>query len=386
MNEKSRQTDRSRESSQPKKKGLARAKQIFLRMNWRGRLIVLGGAAVLIAAVAVPVALAGAAPQQPKQALAAAALTETEPTTPPLPTPTRTPLPTPTPEPISTTPPDPTEDPTLQKGDENERVMALQNRLMDLGYLSLDEATMYFGPSTQYAVKMFQRQHDLQQDGIAGAQTLLMIYDDDAKPYTLLEGTRGNDVDTLQRQLQRLGYLDKATGYYGTETVAAVKAFQERNGLTVDGKTGEHTLDVIYSPGAKPTAEKEKEAYQRANIDRMIEVAREQLGKPYVWGAEGPNSFDCSGFVYYCLKAAGSDRGRYNAKGYSEVAEWDKIEGFNDLQVGDLLFFWSSSRHKIGHVGIYIGDGKMIDASQTNNAIIIRDCHWSSYRYARRPW
>jgi cell wall-associated NlpC family hydrolase len=292
----------------------------------------------------------------------------------------------PTETPAPTAPPTPTPDPTLQKGDENERVQALQNRLMDLGYLDLDESTMYYGSATKNAVSLFQRQHDLQQDGIAGEQTLAMIDSDDAKPYTLLQGTKGDDVDALQRQLERLGYLDKATGYYGTETIEAVKKFQERNDLEVDGKTGEHTLDVIYSPNAKASPDMEQAERRSANIKEMIEVAKAQLGKPYVWGAEGPKSFDCSGFVYYCLREAGSNRGRYNAKGYSEVEEWDKIDDVDDLEIGDLLFFWSSSRHKIGHVGIYIGDGKMIDASYSHDRIMIRDFNWSSYRFARRPW
>ena len=359
------------------RKGWTRLIRLIKALDWRGKAIIFGGAAIIIAAAVVSVVLLSGTSTQAEQASVAAV---------PEPATAETPTPSPSPTPLPTTPPEPTVDLTLQRGDENERVMELQNRLMDLGYLDLEESTQLYGPATQNAVCLFQRQHDLQQDGIAGLETLQRIYADDAKHYTLLQGTEGDDVDSLQRQLERLGYLNKATGYYGTETIDAVKAFQERNNLTVDGKTGEQTLDVIYSPNALPSPDKVKEGYRRANIQKMIETAKAQLGKPYVWGAEGPNSFDCSGFVYYCLRAAGSDRGRYNAKGYSEVPEWDKIEGFDDLEIGDLLFFWSSKRHKIGHVGIYIGDGNMIDASDRNNAIVIRDCHWSNYRFARRPW
>ena len=359
------------------KRGWTRLIRLIKALDWRGKAIIFGGAAIIIAAAVISVVLLSGTSTQAEQASVAAV---------PEPATAETPTPSPSPTPLPTTPPEPTVDLTLQRGDENERVMELQNRLMDLGYLDLEESTQLYGPATQNAVCLFQRQHDLQQDGIAGLETLQRIYADDAKHYTLLQGTEGDDVDSLQRQLERLGYLNKATGYYGTETIEAVKAFQERNNLTVDGKTGEQTLDVIYSPDALPSPDKIIEGYRRANIQKMIETAKAQLGKPYVWGAEGPNSFDCSGFVYYCLRAAGSDRGRYNAKGYSEVKEWDKIEGFDDLEIGDLLFFWSSKRHKIGHVGIYIGDGNMIDASDRNNAIVIRDCHWSNYRFARRPW
>ena len=78
--------------------------------------------------------------------------------------------------------------------------------------------------------------------------------------------------------------------------------------------------------------------------------AKDQLGDPYRLGREGPDSFDCSGLVYYCLKQAGSSRGRYNAAGYSQVSDWKKISSMNDLEKGDLIFFWNSAKTKVGHV------------------------------------
>lgn len=310
----------------------------------------------------------------PSPTLTSAALM-TSPT--PLLTPSATPVPTPTP------------DPTLKQGDENERVQNLQERLMDLGYLALDESTLFYGPATGYAVKLFQRQHGLQQDGIAGSDTLILILSDDAKPYTLLEGTSGTDVDSLQQQLADLGYLGKTTGYYGTETVDAVKVFQKRNGLTVDGKTGAQTLDLIYSPDAVPSASKVQSESTRANILEMIDVAEAQLGKRYILGTSGPNTFDCSGLVYYCLKQAGSSRGRYNAAGYSKVEDWEAITSMDNLQIGDLLFF-STNGKQVGHTGIYIGNGMMIDASSSNGKVVKRACDTSFWKrnfvVARRPW
>lgn len=310
----------------------------------------------------------------------------------PVGTPDATPevLPTPTPEPIATTAPDVTQDPTMQKGDENDNVQALQERLMDLGYLDLDEPTQKYGPATETAVKWFQRQAGMELTGVADATTLAAIFSNDAKPYTLMEKTQGSDVDSLQRQLKALGYLNKATGYYGTETVKAVENFQKRNGLTVDGKTGEKTLDLIYSPNAKPDPSVASSIRSKANIEKMISVAEKQLGKPYVGGNEGPKSFDCSGLVYYCLREAGSNRGRYNAAGYSQVDDWKKISKLSDLKRGDLMFFWSSKKHKIGHVAIYIGDGMMIDASSSNHKVVKRSAfsNWCKreFRWGRRPW
>ncbi len=296
---------------------------------------------------------------------------------------------TPTPEPTPV--PTPTPDPSLYEGvADSEAVTDLQNRLMHLGYLDIDEPTQHFGPATKYAVQLFQRQHNLQQDGIAGAATLALIYSDEAQKYTLLEGTSGTDVDNFQRQLKALGYLSKTTGYYGTETIEAVKAFQKENDLHVDGKAGQKTFDMINSDEAKQSPNMAKEARRKANIDIMIETAKKQLGDRYILGNEGPNSFDCSGLVSYCLKEAGSNRRRLNAAGYSKVSDWQKITSYSDLKKGDLIFFYNDGKTKVGHVGIYIGGGEMVDASSANGKVVRRSAttsYWKSHFVcARRPW
>ncbi len=354
----------------------------FLRLSKRTRIIILGGAAALLVAVVVVIAVPHDAStlsqQDDSYSLAAADSIAALPSETVAPTPTPTPVPTPTP------------DPTLQRGDENERVQELQQRLMELGYLDIDETTLLYGPATEYAVQLFQRQNQLQQDGIAGLQTLDLIHSDQAQKYMLLEGTQGEDVDSLQRQLVELGYLSKATGYYGTETVGAVEDFQSRNDLDVDGKTGQYTLDKIYSPDAKPSKTKVQAEKRRANVNEMLEVAADQIGDPYRLGREGSDSFDCSGLVYYCLKQAGSSRGRYNAAGYSQVSDWTKITSMGDLEKGDLIFFWNSAKTKVGHVGIYIGGGRMIDASSANGKVVKRSCttaYWKKmFVCGRRPW
>lgn len=354
----------------------------FMQLAKRTRIMILGGAALVVIAVALVIAIPQKintmAQNSDSFALAAADSIAALPSKTAEPEPTPSPMPTPTP------------DPTLQRNDENERVQELQQRLMALGYLDIDETTLLYGPATEYSVKLFQRQHELQQDGIAGLQTLDLIYSDQAQNYMLLEGTEGEDVDSLQRQLVDLGYLSKVTGYYGSETVDAVKEFQSRNGLDVDGKTGHYTLDKIYSPDVKPSATKVQAEKRRANITEMIDIAKDQLGDPYRLGREGPDSFDCSGLVYYCLKQAGSSRGRYNAAGYSQVSDWEKISSMNDLEKGDLIFFWNSAKTKVGHVGIYIGSGMMIDASSSNGKVVKRSCTTSYWKKmfvcARRPW
>lgn len=87
---------------------------------------------------------------------------------------------------------------------------------------------------------------------------------------------------------------------------------------------------------------------------KVLSFARSQLGKPYVWGAAGPSSYDCSGLTQAAWKAAGVDLPR---------TTWDQVKvgeriATKDLLPGDLVFFYDD----ISHVGIYIGDGMMIHA------------------------
>lgn len=300
-------------------------------------------------------------------------------------------VPTPTPKPTPKPTPAPTPDPTLKEGMENVKVTKLQERLMNLGYLDIDETTEYYGPATNYAVQLFQRQHGLEQDGVCGPQTLDIIYNTDkAKPYTLLEGTEGNDVDLLQERLTELGYLSKITGYYGTETIDAVKAFQSRNDIGVDGKTGQVTLDKIYSADAEPTEELKNQVRRQGTIKQFLASLEEQLGKKYVWGASGPGSFDCSGLVTYCLRQAGSSTGRLNAAGFSQNSRWEKITSMDNMEIGDLIFYTNNAGSRVGHTGVYIGEGMMIDASSANGKVIKRSCrssYWESHFVcARRPW
>ena len=362
---------------------IARIIRGWRKMRRGTRLAVLCGSGAAVVAVAVVLVLTLSSPASAAEAAIADA-------TPAAPTPV--PVTTPSPTPVPTTPPEePQEVVTLQYGDQSEDVTVLQERLMDLGYLAIDESTDYFGPATKAALQLFQRQVGLEQDGVAGYETQVKLYADDAPGYLILTGATGEDVKDLQQQLIDLGYLasGKRTGYYGDETTAAVKKFQEANDLSVDGKTGENTLELLYSPNAIATPEKRKQFRAIRNIDEMIDAAEAALGKPYVSGAEGPSKFDCSGLVYWCLKQAGSNRGRYNAAGYAKVSTWKKLS-WSELKRGDLMFFWSSSRGKIGHVAIYLGNGWVIDASSNRGKVVKRSCtsSWfkTNFRWGRRPW
>lgn len=294
--------------------------------------------------------------------------------------------------------PEESPDPGFRRGVENEIVQVIQERLMELGYLELDESTQKYGSQTAAAVKLFQRQvnfiedseEKLDEDGICGERTLYYLFSDDAPHYVVKFGMEGEDITNMQLQLKDLGYISATTGYYGEKTVTAMREFQGRNGLSQDGLAGEQSFELLYSPNAKESRSKSQSARTRANISKMIEVAKSKLGCRYILGNTGPSSFDCSGLVYYCMKQAGSNRRRLNAAGYSQVSDWSKISSMSKLQKGDLIFFYNNAKSKVGHVGICIGGSTMIDASSANGKVVRRSystSYWRSHFVCgRRPW
>jgi cell wall-associated NlpC family hydrolase len=105
----------------------------------------------------------------------------------------------------------------------------------------------------------------------------------------------------------------------------------------------------------------------------ILNEAYEQLGKPYVWGATGESTFDCSGFTQYVYKhAAGIDISRTT---YTQINVGQPVSQ-NELKPGDLVF------PHTGHVGIYVGNGQMIHAPQTGDVIKVAPVY--SFYAARR--
>ena len=115
-----------------------------------------------------------------------------------------------------------------------------------------------------------------------------------------------------------------------------------------------------------------------------VDFAARLIGRPYVWGAEGPNSFDCSGLTQYVFQQFGVELPR-RAVSQSQVG--DRIK--SRLQRGDLVFFSTDVRKSlVTHVGIYEGAGMMIDASKRHGRVRrddLNDDYWTDrFMFARR--
>ena len=120
-------------------------------------------------------------------------------------------------------------------------------------------------------------------------------------------------------------------------------------------------------------------------MENAINLLEDQVGKPYVWGSTGPESFDCSGLVRYVYKTAlGKEIPRVSYDQSKFGQEVDK----KDLQVGDLIFFDTMKKGKVSHVGMYIGNNEFIHASNHKNGVKkskLSGYYEEVYRGARRP-
>ena len=295
-------------------------------------------------------------------------------------------------------------------GEQSEIVKKYQNRLIALGYLS-GEADGNFGLSTQNAIRAFQSRNDQVVDGYLGPDTRSLMDSENAKPFGMRLGEQSDDVKNMQNLLVKYGYLpqDKASGYFGELTKDAVIAFQSVNGLGTDGTAGAKTLQLLQSGTAKSKPKPKAKAKTPSRGNRsgtsggnsapagrgdtgsggsvssgiggatvsgsagtLISIASSKIGSPYVWGAKGPNSFDCSGFVYWCLNQAGVGTSYMTSSGWRNPGRFKKVS-MGELQAGDIVVV-------SGHVGIYAGGGSVIDASSSNGRVVHRSLSgwWSN--------
>ncbi len=235
------------------------------------------------------------------------------------PTPQPTPRVTPTPRPTAT----PVVNPNvyLKNGASGSDVRRMQQRLIELGYLS-GTATGRFNDVTEQAVYAFQRRNVSYADGIAGPLTLEKLYSSSARStsssagvigMTLERGVRDSAaVRTMQQRLKELRFYTGAVdGDFGISTETAVKEFQAANNLRVDGRAGESTLNRLFSsdangPGSVTPTPRPPSAGTPTPIPFYVDVTPNPQGG-YVTLREGN-----SGALVRNLQQALKDQGYFN--------------------------------------------------------------------------
>ncbi|MFD8571340.1 NlpC/P60 family protein [Streptomyces sp. NPDC059639] len=160
-----------------------------------------------------------------------------------------------------------------------------------------------------------------------------------ARQKKTVTGKLGEARDLLDRLTPAERAVASGAGTGATTTAGATTAAGADRASRSGADTG-RTTPTVTAPNSRAAA--------------AIAYARQALGSPYVWGATGPNAFDCSGLTQAAYRAAGVSIPRTT---YAQINAGQRVSR-SELQPGDLVFFYSG----ISHVGLYIGNGEMIHA------------------------
>lgn len=185
----------------------------------------------------------------------------------------------------------------------------------------------------------------------------------------------GGQSFTYDSKVVSNGYLWVSyMSYSGARRYVAIKNLSTGQTFGTDSNNFSFTGMSTNTPSTTP----QNPSSQGSKAEQIISLARQQLGKPYVYGATGPNSFDCSGLVQYVYRQAGVNLPRTAAQqsnqGYSV--------SMNNLQPGDLLF-WGNPGSAY-HVGIYTGNGKTLFAPQPGQTVKEQPMSYWMPNFARR--
>jgi cell wall-associated NlpC family hydrolase len=195
-----------------------------------------------------------------------------------------------------------------------------------------------------------------------------------ASTMTELDQSSGAKVDTLSSEVNQ-ALRAKQTA---DQQVAAVEALQVQ--MNAKKHSIQAKIDVVNSAAMKQAMAVFTQTGSYPNITiptantvgaQALQAALARRGDPYVWGAAGPGQFDCSGLVVWAYGQEGIALPHYTGSLWNSGVHVARA----DLEPGDLVFFFAD----ISHVGIYVGNGLMVDAPDFGQDVQIQPIYWSAY-------
>jgi cell wall-associated NlpC family hydrolase len=195
-----------------------------------------------------------------------------------------------------------------------------------------------------------------------------------ASTITELDQSSGDEVSTLSGE-ENQALRDRQTAAQQVAAVQAVQSQMNAKKQAIDTK-----IDQVNSAAMKQAMAIFDQTGQYPDIPiptantvggQALQAALSKRGDPYVWGAAGPGAFDCSGLVVWAYAQEGIALPHDTGDLWNSGVHIPR----NDLEPGDLVFFFAD----ISHVGIYIGDGMMIDAPDFGETVHVQPVFWSDY-------
>lgn len=174
--------------------------------------------------------------------------------------------------------------------------------------------------------------------------------------------------------------LDGKKGYI-IKTLLSTKKVEttSRSESSLDNQTIENSENVKTEEESETKQNVKEETTTTSsnpNGSAIVAYAKTFVGYPYVYGTNGPDTFDCSGFVQYVYKHFGYSISRSSKTQVNDGVTVAK----SDLQPGDIIIFKNTAKTEIGHVGIYIGGGQFVHASNPSNGVMISSLETAAYQ------
>ena len=195
-----------------------------------------------------------------------------------------------------------------------------------------------------------------------------------ASTITELDNANGDRVSTLATAEAQ----DERAQETAAQQIAQVQAIQTQ--MNAKKTTIDTSIDKVNSAAMTQAVAiyTRTGSYPQINLPTANTVGAQALasaltkvGDPYVWGAAGSGQFDCSGLVVWAFQQYGISLPHYTGDLWNSGVHISR----NDLEPGDLVFFFAD----ISHVGIYIGDGLMVDAATYGVGVVVQPIDWGSY-------
>ncbi|MCK1795517.1 NlpC/P60 family protein [Streptomyces sp. XM4193] len=252
------------------------------------------------------------------------------------------------------------------------------------GYFNQTHVMERMSARQQHAVTTFRdKQRSVAKQRVAAAGKLAEL--------TEAQRELAADKSTVQTKLtEARKLLSKLTAQERARLAAAERERQEearKRAAAAERRAEEARKQQEQAERERREREKEKEqpapekpsdgGSYGAKAQKVLAFAKKELGKPYVWGATGPNSYDCSGFTQAAWRTGGLELPRTT---FDQVKVGTKVAK-SDMRPGDLIFFYAD----VTHVGIYVGGGQMIHASKPGDDVKYESVDYMPFHSAMRP-
>ncbi len=204
--------------------------------------------------------------------------------------------------------------------------------------------------------------------------SVLQNFQEEQADLAQLEHSSKTDLAALSAQEKELQRLRDASAKKVTEAKSILEKLTKEQQEQIAAEQAKVTTDAEAAVEASPDI-------SANSSDRGVKAfafAKSQLGRPYRFGAVGPNAYDCSGLTQSAWKAAGVSLSRTSQTQFHDGTAVDKA----DLQVGDLVFYYPGS---ISHVAMYAGNGTIIHAARPGTLVRYAPLDSMAYAGARRP-